>query len=54
MAGEEEGETLHGSPSRAENVQDVHEAAAADTQVNTAKPFLLSFFITLDQCWFLA
>lgn len=40
MAGEEEGETLHGSPQRAEDVQDFHEAAAAVTQVNTARLFL--------------
>ncbi len=40
MAGEEEGETLHGSPQRAEDLQDLHEAAAAVTQVNTARLFL--------------
>ena len=35
MAGEEEGETLHGAPQRDEDVQDLHEVAAANTQVNT-------------------
>ena len=33
MAGEEEGETLHGSAQRAADVQNLHEAAAAQTQV---------------------
>lgn len=43
MAGEEERETLHGSPQRAPDVQDLHEAAAAVTQVNTPRPFFLSW-----------
>lgn len=34
VAGEEEGETLHGAPQRAEDLQDLHEAAAAQTQVH--------------------
>lgn len=37
VAGEEEGETLHGSPQRAEDVQNLHEAATAHPQVNTAE-----------------
>ena len=46
MAGEEEGETLHGSPQRPEDLQDLHEAAAAVTQVNTAG--LSPSFLVLD------
>lgn len=43
MAGEEEGETLHGSPQRPEDLQDLHEAAAAVTQVNAARPSACCF-----------
>ncbi len=35
MAGEEEGETLHGSSQRAADIQNLHEAAAALTQVKS-------------------
>ena len=38
LGGEEEGETLHGSPQRAPDVQDLHEAAAAVAQVNARGP----------------
>lgn len=36
MAGEEEGETLHGAPQGVEDIQDLHEAASANTEVNSS------------------